>query len=92
MRNQNLMYQSTIEMEIIDSRGNEYPRVTLMRTKANEAESTRLLTIDQVAAAVQVCPKTVRRVIADGELRSVRVGRQIRISRSELDRYLGLAQ
>ena len=46
-----------------------------------------LLTVKQVAAYFQVSERTVRRWMASGLLRSVRVGpRQVRIRRAELDR------
>ncbi|MCV7341592.1 helix-turn-helix transcriptional regulator [Mycobacterium haemophilum] len=48
-----------------------------------------LLTIGQVAAATGLCPKTIRRRIADGTLRAHRVGpRAIRIDRDSLTHLL----
>ncbi len=47
-----------------------------------------LYTIEEVAAILRVKPVTVRRLIAAGKIRHVRVGRQIRISESALNTYL----
>jgi excisionase family DNA binding protein len=45
------------------------------------------LTIDQVAAIRQVHPKTVRRWIANGELKAYRIGkRSVRIKPTDLER------
>jgi excisionase family DNA binding protein len=47
-----------------------------------------LLSVTDAAAHLQVSTKTVRRLLARGELGASRVGRQLRISRSELLAYL----
>jgi excisionase family DNA binding protein len=39
----------------------------------------RLLTVEQVAGAVQTSPRTVRRLIANKKLPVIRIGRLIRI-------------
>jgi excisionase family DNA binding protein len=39
----------------------------------------RLLTVDQLAELWQVSPRTIRRMIADGRLPVVRLGRAVRI-------------
>jgi excisionase family DNA binding protein len=39
----------------------------------------QLLTVDQLAELWQVSPRTVRRMIADGRLPVVRLGRAVRI-------------
>ena len=44
----------------------------------------RLLSIETVAATVDVSPKTVRRWISAGELPVHRLGRQLRISEADL--------
>jgi excisionase family DNA binding protein len=43
------------------------------------ARLERLLTVNQLAELWQVSPRTVRRMIADGRLRIVRLGRAVRI-------------
>jgi excisionase family DNA binding protein len=45
---------------------------------------TRLLTIQAVAADLNVSMKTVRRLIEDGKLQVHRIGRAIRIAEDEL--------
>ena len=47
-----------------------------------------LLSVADAAAHLRVSTKTVRRLLARGELGASRVGRQLRISRSELLAYL----
>lgn len=48
-----------------------------------------LLTVEQVAAELQMHPDTVRRYIREKKLRAVRLSaRDLRIRRSELDRFL----
>jgi excisionase family DNA binding protein len=39
----------------------------------------RLLTVDQLAELWQISPRTVRRMMADGRLPIVRLGRAVRI-------------
>lgn len=46
-------------------------------------------TVKQVSEVLQVTPKTVYRLISRGELDTVRIGRCVRISQSELDRLMG---
>jgi excisionase family DNA binding protein len=54
-----------------------------------EANDTpRVLSLSRVAKELGVCPATARKIIARGDLRSIRVGHQIRVPISELDRYI----
>lgn len=52
------------------------------------AEKRGLLTLRQVAEWLQVSDRTVHRLIADGKLRGVKVGRQWRFEESEVESYL----
>lgn len=47
-----------------------------------------LYTLDGAAERLACSPKTVRRMIADGKLKAVRVGRLIRIHPRDLERAL----
>ncbi|MGH2610559.1 MAG: helix-turn-helix domain-containing protein [Tepidiformaceae bacterium] len=47
-----------------------------------------LLTVDEVARYCRVHKATIRRHIAAGRLRSVRVGRAVRVRREDLDDYV----
>ena len=50
---------------------------------------TRLaLTIGETSAALAVSPRTVRRLIAAGELEPLRIGRAVRISTADLARWI----
>jgi excisionase family DNA binding protein len=59
--------------------------------KADPADR-RLLTVQQVAEICGISPKTVRRWIASGELHVYRLGRQLRVSPSDLAAFLKLRQ
>ena len=39
----------------------------------------RLLTVDDVAEVLQVSPRSVRRMVADGRLPVIRLGRAVRV-------------
>lgn len=47
-----------------------------------------LLTLDQVAGLLGVSRSTVYRILAEGQLESVRVGGRQRVRSDELNRYL----
>lgn len=47
-----------------------------------------LLSVREVADALGVHPETIRRLIHDGRLEAIRVGRVLRIARAELDRFV----
>jgi excisionase family DNA binding protein len=50
---------------------------------------SRLLSVAQVSAKLQCARSTVRRLVADGELRASRISRRtIRISEADLQAYL----
>jgi excisionase family DNA binding protein len=53
------------------------------------SERPRFLTRQEYADHLRVHPRTVDRLISEGEIRSVRVGRSIRIPADELDRAAG---
>ena len=56
---------------------------------ATEPNDERLLTVNDVAERLQVHPITIRRHIKAGKLRSVRIGRSVRIREADLEEYLG---
>lgn len=59
-----------------------------MKTNAT-ALPEQHLSLDAVAAELDISPHTVRRMIARGELKAVRVGKRvIRVRRSDLERAL----
>ena len=47
-----------------------------------------VMTVDDFAAALQVARRTIVRMIDRGELRATKIGKCVRIPRSELDRIL----
>jgi excisionase family DNA binding protein len=55
----------------------------LRRANKNPRAAERLLTVRQVAENWEVSERHIRRMIADGRLRFVRIGRSIRISPNE---------
>lgn len=52
------------------------------------ADLLQLLSVADAAAILSVSPKTVRRMIVRGVLLTCRVGRLVRIQRTELERYI----
>lgn len=60
-----------------------------MRTAHTRQSRKHLISIDDGAAYLGVTPKTIRRMIASGELTGYRVGKKIiRIKQSDLDALL----
>jgi excisionase family DNA binding protein len=49
-----------------------------------------LVSVREVAAQLGVHPETIRRLIHDGRLDAVRVGRVLRVHREAVDRFLAL--
>lgn len=49
---------------------------------------SRLLTVAQVAELLQVSPRTIRRLVAAGQLAVIRVGRAVRVHPSALAELL----
>lgn len=47
-----------------------------------------LMTLPQVAEYLAVSTRSVRRLIAQGEFKVLRIGRQLRVSPSDLESYL----
>src|ERR1700712_1298897 len=56
-----------------------------------ESGSEDLLNITEIAAALRVSKMTVYRVIHDGRLPALRLGRSLRVYRGDLEAYLGAA-
>jgi len=47
-----------------------------------------LLTVDELAAELRICERTARQLISERALPILRVGRCVRIRRSDLDAFL----
>jgi len=56
-----------------------------MKPNQTDRATNRLLTLDQVARYLSVSNRTVRRLIAEQELRVIAVGRQKRIDPKDLE-------
>lgn len=50
--------------------------------------STEILTISQAAEYLQVCDKTIRRLISNKKLSASKIGGSWRIKKSDIDDYL----
>jgi putative molybdopterin biosynthesis protein len=50
--------------------------------------SETMYTVEEIAKMLRVSTETVRKLIAQGEIRAKRVGRQYRISQEALNEYL----
>lgn len=57
-------------------------------TAVDNSSNAALYSVRQVADQLGVHPETVRRLIHDGRLQAVRIGRVLRIDASELDGFL----
>ena len=53
-----------------------------------EKAQARALNYDQVAEALGLSRSTIKILVADGRLRSVKVGRRVLIPASEIERFL----
>jgi excisionase family DNA binding protein len=56
--------------------------------KPQPRATARMLNVDDVATQLDISLKTVRRMIANGELRVHRIGRSIRISEAEFQSFI----
>jgi excisionase family DNA binding protein len=54
----------------------------------SRSELMSFLTTEEVLAYLKVTPRTIYRLIRSGELPAVRIGRQYRFRRSDLDGWL----
>jgi len=54
----------------------------------NDDKVGSLLTVKEVAAFLKVNDRTVRRRITDKLLPCIRIGRSVRVSKQDLDRYI----
>ena len=60
-----------------------------MSTPAREDPRAEFISVAEVATELRVTERFVRRLIADGELKAVRVGtRLVRIQRGDLESFL----
>jgi excisionase family DNA binding protein len=61
-----------------------------MKTAAPELEGRLFITVSELAALLQLDPRTVRRGIEDGSIPAVRVGQSIRIPVPKIRALIGL--
>ena len=54
----------------------------------SEASTSAFLTTEEVLSCLKVNPRTIYRLIKSGELPAVRIGRQWRFRRSDLDAWI----
>jgi excisionase family DNA binding protein len=59
-----------------------------MSTQPADQRYEQLLTITEVAQALRVSKMTIYRLVHDGQLQSMRIGKSLRIPVSALDGYL----
>ena len=60
-----------------------------MWTVAESFAKARFLTVQEVAKLIRVSSMTVYRLIKAGDLPAIRVGKNFRIRRSDVESYLG---
>lgn len=51
-------------------------------------DDKRLLTLDEVCDRLQVSEATARRLVRDGDLKVVRIGRAVRVRPEDLDEFI----
>ena len=59
-----------------------------MMATSSDAELQAFLTTEDVLGYLKVTPRTIYRLIRTGELPAVRIGRQWRFRRTDLDEWL----
>lgn len=59
-----------------------------MATTPEDSSSSKFLTVAEVAAMMRVSKMTVYRLVHNGELPAVRVGRSFRVQEKDVDEYL----
>lgn len=59
-----------------------------MPTNPGDSSSPKFLTVAEVAAMMRVSKMTVYRLVHNGELPAVRVGRSFRVQEKDVDEYL----
>jgi excisionase family DNA binding protein len=59
-----------------------------MMTESSPGELQAFLTTEEVLGYLKVTPRTIYRLIRAGELPAVRIGRQWRFRRADLDEWL----
>lgn len=59
-----------------------------MMTDSSPGELQAFLTTEEVLGYLKVTPRTIYRLIRTGELPAVRIGRQWRFRRADLDEWL----
>ena len=61
---------------------------TTVTDRDSRSELLSFLTTEEVLAYLKVTPRTIYRLIRSGELPAVRIGRQYRFRRADLDGWL----
>jgi len=57
-----------------------------------QIQGVKFYTVQELAEVLEVTPKTVRKYISKGELKSIRIGRSIYVSEIFLREYLGISK
>ena len=60
----------------------------MVDTSAGDLSESKFLTVAEVAAMMRVSKMTVYRLVHNGELPAVRVGRSFRVLEGDVDEYL----
>ena len=58
------------------------------RERSDPGNEPLLLTLEHAADSLSISPRSVRRLIDQGHLAPVRIGRALRVPRAELERYI----
>ena len=63
-------------------------RWSMVTNSSGDLSEARFLTVAEVAAMMRVSKMTVYRLVHNGELPAVRVGRSFRVTEDDVDEYL----
>jgi excisionase family DNA binding protein len=63
-------------------------RWSMVNNSSGELSEAKFLTVAEVAAMMRVSKMTVYRLVHNGELPAVRVGRSFRVTEDDVDEYL----
>ena len=58
------------------------------QTEVDMDEKREFLKVPEVAEVLRIARSRAYELVAEGEIPSIRIGRSVRVSRSELDRWL----
>lgn len=75
-------------MDDVRTAGTKRPALRKMRTGMPEKAPTKLMCADEVASKLKVCKATVYKMVKEGQLEAVHLGRLVRITPESYEAFL----